>query len=53
MRELTDSNKQTAGQVTEANLDLAEELWQARAKECKAQRAADDPLALVMAKLAR
>jgi type IV pilus assembly protein PilF len=49
----TDLNKQAAGQVTEANLDLAEELWQARAKECKAQRAADDPLALVMAKLAR
>lgn len=44
---------QKAGRVTESNLDLAAELWQARAKECKSQPAADDPLALVMARLAR
>lgn len=49
----TDLDKQAAAQVTEANLDLAEELWQARAKECKSQPAADDPVALVMARLAR
>ena len=49
----TDLDKQAAAQVTEANLDLAEELWQARAKECKSQPAADDPVALVIARLAR
>ncbi len=47
------SLNQNAGRVTESNLDLAEELWQARAKECKSQPLADDPLALVMARLAR
>ena len=47
------SFNQAAGQVTEANLDLAEELWQVRAKECKSQPSADDPLSLVMARLAR
>jgi tetratricopeptide (TPR) repeat protein len=47
------SLNQKAGRVTESNLDLAEELWQARAKECKSQPVADDPLALVMARLAR
>ncbi len=47
------SLNQKAGRVTESNLDLAAELWQARAKECKSQPAADDPLALVMARLAR
>lgn len=41
------------GQGTESNLDLAEELWKARAKECKSQPPSDDPLALVMARLAR
>jgi type IV pilus assembly protein PilF len=47
------SFNQKAGRVTESNVDLAEEIWQARAKECKSQPAADDPLALVMARLAR
>jgi tetratricopeptide (TPR) repeat protein len=60
-----DLNKRAAGQVTqvnpelnselnpERNLDLAEDLWQARARECKSQPPADDPVALVMARLAR
>jgi tetratricopeptide (TPR) repeat protein len=47
------SFNQKAGRITESNLDLAEELWRAHAKECKAQPAADDPLALLMARLAR
>lgn len=45
------SLNQKAGGVTESNLDVAEELWQAREKECKSQPAADDPLALLMARL--
>jgi len=37
-------------EVSERNLDLAEQIWQARKRECKAP-AADSPLALVMARL--
>ncbi len=40
-------------EVSESNLDLAEQLWQARKKECKPPAAADTPLALVLARLAR
>ncbi len=38
---------------SESNVDLAEQLWQARKKECKAAPASDSPLALVLAKLAQ
>ena len=38
---------------SESNVDLAEQLWQARKKECKAPPASDSPLALVLAKLAQ
>jgi tetratricopeptide (TPR) repeat protein len=38
---------------SEANLDLAEQLWQARKKECRAAPDAETPLALVLARLAR
>jgi tetratricopeptide (TPR) repeat protein len=41
------------GEVAESNLDLAEQLWQARKKECKAPPAGDTPLALVLARLAQ
>ena len=41
------------GEVAEQNLDLAEQIWQARKKECKAAPDADSPLALVMARLAQ
>jgi len=40
-------------EATEQNLDLAEQLWQARKKECKAAPDADSPLALVLARLAQ
>jgi hypothetical protein len=40
-------------EVAESNLDLAEQLWQARKKECKAPPEADTPLALVLARLAQ
>ena len=39
--------------VFESNLDLAEQLWQARKKECKSPPATDSPLALVLARLAQ
>ena len=39
-------------EASESNLDLAEQLWQARKKECKSP-ATDRPLDLVLAKLAR
>jgi len=39
--------------VSESNLDLAEQLWQARKKECKPPPAADSPLALVLARIAQ
>jgi tetratricopeptide (TPR) repeat protein len=38
-------------EVTEANLDLSLQLWQARNKECKSPPPTDSPLALVMARL--
>jgi len=38
-------------EVAEQNLDLAEQIWQARKKECKLPPAADSPLTLVMARL--
>jgi tetratricopeptide (TPR) repeat protein len=38
--------------VADANLDLAEQLWQARQKTCKSPTA-DSPLALVMARIAQ
>ena len=40
-------------EVSESNLDLAEQLWQARKKECKSPPATDSPLALVLARLAQ
>jgi len=40
-------------EVSERNLDLAEQLWQARKKECKTAPPADSPLALLMARLAQ
>ena len=41
------------GEAAESNLDLAEQLWQVRKRECKAPAAADTPLALVLARLAQ
>ncbi len=40
-------------EASESNLDLAEQLWQVRRKDCKPSPAADSPLALVLAKLAQ
>lgn len=41
-------------EVTETNLELADQLWQARQKQCKqAPAEADEPLALVIARLAQ
>lgn len=40
-------------EVSESNLDLAEQLWQARRRECQPPPATDSPLALVMARLAQ
>ena len=40
-------------EVSESNLDLAERLWQVRQKECKSPPAANNPLALVQARLAQ
>lgn len=37
----------------EANLDLAERVWQVRRRECAAPPAAGDPLALVLARIAQ
>ena len=37
--------------ASESNLDLAEQLWQARRKECKPPPATDNPLALVLARI--
>lgn len=40
--------------ATEANLDLTEQLWQARGKDCASSvPASDDPLALLLAKIAQ
>ena len=40
--------------ATETNLDLTEQLWQARGKDCgPSAPASDDPLALVLAKIAQ
>ncbi|HYW48774.1 MAG TPA: tetratricopeptide repeat protein [Bryobacteraceae bacterium] len=41
------------GEAAERNLDLAEQIWQARQKECKPPPDADSPLALVLARLAQ
>jgi tetratricopeptide (TPR) repeat protein len=40
-------------EAAEENLDLAEQLWQARKKECQATPPTQSPLALVLARLAR
>ncbi len=40
-------------EFSESNLDLAEQLWQARKKECKSPPAVDSPLALVLARLSQ
>jgi tetratricopeptide (TPR) repeat protein len=40
-------------EVSESNLGLAEQLWQARKKECTSPPATDSPLALVLARLAQ
>ncbi|MGH9646654.1 MAG: tetratricopeptide repeat protein [Bryobacteraceae bacterium] len=40
--------------ATDSNLDLAEQLWKARGKDCGSSTpASDDPLSLVLAKIAR
>jgi len=41
------------GDASESNLDVAEQLWQARKKECRPPPAPDSPLALVLARLAQ
>ena len=38
-------------EVAESNLDLAEQLWQARKKDCRLAPDSDSPLALVLARL--
>jgi len=40
-------------EAAESNLDLAEQLWQARKKGCKSPPTADSPLALVLARLSQ
>jgi len=40
-------------EAVESHLDLAEQLWQARRKDCQPPPAAGSPLALVMARLAQ
>jgi tetratricopeptide (TPR) repeat protein len=40
-------------EAAESNLDVAEQLWQARKKECKSPPSADSPLALVLARLSQ
>lgn len=40
-------------EVSESDLDLAEQLWQARRKECKSPPAMESPLTLVLARLAQ
>jgi tetratricopeptide (TPR) repeat protein len=40
-------------ELSEGNLELAEKIWQAGKKECKAPPAADSPLSLVLTKLAQ
>jgi tetratricopeptide (TPR) repeat protein len=47
---LTTANQ---SEESESNVDLAEQLWQLRKKECKVPPASDSPLALVLAKLAQ
>ena len=46
-------NPSRASETAEANLDLAEQLWQVRKKECRTPTPTDSPLALVLAKLGR
>lgn len=54
-REAADARVRPAryAEVAEANLDVAEQLWQARRKECTLPLASDSPLALVLARLAQ
>lgn len=40
-------------EVSESNMDLAEQLWQARKKECRSPPTTDSPLALVLTRLAQ
>jgi tetratricopeptide (TPR) repeat protein len=40
-------------EVSESNVDLAEQLWQARKRECKSPPAIDSPLNLVLSRLAQ
>jgi tetratricopeptide (TPR) repeat protein len=40
-------------EASESNLELAEQLWQARKRECKSPPDTDSPLALVLARLAQ
>jgi tetratricopeptide (TPR) repeat protein len=40
-------------EVSESDLDLAEQIWQARKRECKSPPAVDSPLALALARLAQ
>lgn len=40
-------------EASESNLDLAEQLWQTRKKECQSPPPSDSPVALVVARLAR
>ena len=41
------------GEVSESMVDMAEQLWQARKKECRSPAEPDSPLAMVLAKLAQ
>lgn len=41
------------GETAESNLDLTEQLWQARRKECRVPASNDSPLALVLARLSQ
>ena len=41
------------GESAEENLDLAEQLWQLRKRECKTSAPTDTPLALVLARLSQ
>jgi len=46
-------NAAQQSEASETNLDLAEQLWQTRKKECKMPAPSDSPLALVLARMAQ
>ena len=49
----TPANKPRVGDTFEANLDVAEQLWQIRQRECQPQASKDSAVALVLNRLAR